>query len=74
MKNRKPVGFAVYESVRLPIYFRPVRIKIKASPQIECINGEARSSNEPSFKTYDSFQIAFYESGRWRTARAPNDL
>jgi len=28
-------------------------------------------SSEPVFKTYDSFQIAFHESGQWRTARAP---
>jgi integrase len=69
MRSRKSVGFAVYESVRLPIYYRPVKVKLKASP--EGANGEARLASEPAVKTYDSFQIAFHESGRWRTARAP---
>jgi len=69
MKSRKSVGFAVYESVRLPIYYRPVKVKLKASPN--GTNGEARLSSEPASKVYDSFQIAFFESGRWRTARAP---
>ena len=46
---------------------------MKAPPRVERINGvngEAHASSDPAFKTYDSFQIAFHESGRWRTARA----
>jgi integrase len=71
MSSRKSVGFAAYESVKLPIYYRPVKVKLKVPVKVEGANGASRSSSEPVFKIYDSFQIAFYESGRWRTARAP---
>jgi hypothetical protein len=67
MRSRKSVGFAVYESVRLPIYYRPVKVKLRGSP--EGANGEERLASGPAFKLYDSFQIAFHESGRWRTAK-----
>jgi integrase len=71
MSSRKSVGFAAYESVRLPIYYRPVKVKLKAPATVEGANDASQSSSEPLFKIYDSFQIAFYESGRWRTARSP---
>lgn len=71
MSSRKSVGFAAYESVKLPIYYRPVKVKLKAPAKVEGANGASRLLSEPVFKIYDSFQIAFYESGRWRTARAP---
>ena len=69
MRSRKSVGFAVYESVKLPLYYRPVKVSLRASP--EGASGEERLASGPAFKLYDSFQIAFHESGRWRTARAP---
>ncbi len=60
----------VYESVKLPIYYRPVKVKLKSPAQIEVADGTSLP-REPMFKTYDSFQIAFYEAGRWRTVRTP---
>jgi len=70
MSSRKAIALAAYESVKLPIYYRPVKVKLKTPPSVEGANGTSLPS-EPVFKTYDSFQIAFYEGGRWRTARAP---
>src|SRR5439155_20133379 len=70
MSSRKAIALAAYESVKLPIYYRPVKVKLKTPTSVEGANGTSLPS-EPVFKTYDSFQIAFYEGGRWRTARAP---
>ena len=70
MSSRRPVGFASWESVKLPIYYCPV--KVKKQP-IANVSGDDRASSpspDPAFKIYDSYQIAYYEGGAWRTVRA----
>ena len=70
MSSRRPVGFASWESVKLPIYYCPV--KVKKQP-IANVSGDDRASSpspDPAFKIYDSYQIAYYEGGAWRNVRA----
>jgi hypothetical protein len=69
MRSRKAVAFATFESVKLPIYHRPVKVGVKPSTAVPGANGHAILS-EPTVKTYDSYQIAYYEAGRWRSVRA----
>ncbi|SPE56843.1 putative Site-specific recombinase XerC [Verrucomicrobia bacterium] len=70
MSSRRPVGFASWESVKLPIYYCPVKVKRKP---VANASGEGRASSpspDPVFKIYDSYQIAYYEGGAWRNVRA----
>jgi len=70
MSSRRPVGFTSWESVKLPIYYCPVRVK---KQPIANVSGDDRASSpspDPAFKIYDSYQIAYYEGGAWRNVRA----
>ena len=72
MRSRKAVTFATFESVKLPIYRRPIKVGVKPSTAVTAVpgaNGHAILS-EPTVKIYDSYQIAYYEAGRWRSVRA----
>src|SRR3990172_647359 len=69
MRSRKAVAFATFESVKLPIYHRPVKVGVKPSTAVPGANGHD-SLSEPTVKIYDSYQIAYYEAGRWRSVRA----
>jgi len=67
VSNSRPVGFASWDSVKLPIYFCPVKVKLKPSS-----NGAGGNDTplSPRFKIYDSYEIGYYEGGMWRTVRA----
>ena len=70
MSNGKPVGFASWDSVKLPIYFCPVKVKRKRVAKASEGGGVPSPSAEPAFKIYDSYEIGYYEGGAWRTVRA----
>ena len=70
MSNGKPVGFASWDSVKLPIYFCPVKVKRKRVAKASGGSGVPLPSAEPAFKIYDSYEIGYYEGGAWRTVRA----
>lgn len=61
------MGFASWDSVKLPIYFCPVKVKLKPSSNGADGNDTPLS---PRFKIYDSYEIGYYEGGVWRTVRA----
>jgi len=67
VSNSRPVGFASWDSVKLPIYFCPVKVKLKPSSNGAGGNDAPLS---PRFKIYDSYEIGYYEGGVWRTVRA----
>ena len=69
VSNGRPIGFASWDSVKLPIYFCPVKVKLKPASSGSGGNGVV-SSSEPVFKLYDSYEIGYYEGGAWRTVRA----
>jgi site-specific recombinase XerD len=69
MKNRKAIAFATFKSVRLPIYHRPVKVKLGNPANSQSTNAASSPLEEP-IKIYDSYQIAFYEAGKWRSVRA----
>ena len=70
VSNGKPVGFASWDSVKLPIYFCPVKVKRKRVAKASGGGGVPSPSAEPAFKIYDSYEIGYYEGGAWRTVRA----
>ena len=52
VSNRRPVGFASWDSVKLPIYFCPVKVKLKPGSDASGRDGTL-SSPIPSLKVYD---------------------
>jgi hypothetical protein len=69
VSNGRPVGFASWDQVKLPIYFCPVKVKLKQLSN-GCGSNGVISSHEPFFKIYDSYEIGYYEGGVRRTVRA----
>ena len=69
MSNGRPVGFASWDSVKLPIYFCPVKVKLKPPSNGSGGDGVVLPSS-PVFKIYDSYEIGYYDGGVRRTVRA----
>ena len=69
MSNGRPVGFASWDSVKLPIYFCPVKVKLKPPSNGSGGDGVVLPSR-PVFKIYDSYEIGYYDGGVRRTVRA----
>jgi hypothetical protein len=72
VSRRQPVDFASWGSVKLPIYFSP--LKVKAPPEGATGNGAngARALKPvDEVKMYDSFVFYYYEQGTRRKSRGP---
>jgi len=67
VKRRQPVDYASSGSVKLPIYFSPLK------KRLENTNGGAgeRVPGEGRVKVYDSFVIYYYENDRRKKCRFP---
>lgn len=70
MTNGEPVAYASWDSVRLPIYYCPVRVRLKPRNDEAGCGIDSGTEGDTPFKIYPSYQIGYYEGGRWRTARA----
>jgi integrase len=68
VKQRAPVDYASSGSVRLPIYFSPLKKKLPGGGNG---GGAATVPESPRFKIYDSWVIYFYEKGRRKKRRFP---
>jgi integrase len=66
----EPVAYASWDSVKLPIYYCPVRVRLKPGDDAAGGGNDSGAEGNTKFKIYPSYQIGFYEGGRWRTARA----
>jgi hypothetical protein len=69
VKKRAPVAYASSGSVKLPIYYSPLKKKLTVNGNG---NGADHVPPEAPVKVYDSWIIYFYEQGRRRKRRFPS--
>jgi hypothetical protein len=69
VKKRAPVAYASSGSVKLPIYYSPLKKKLTVNGNG---NGADHVPQEAPVKVYDSWIIYFYEQGRRRKRRFPS--
>ena len=67
MSRGEPVDFAFWGSVRLPIYFSPLKTKVR--PEGNGGNGVHVQNPMDAVKIYDSFVFYYYERGMRRKGR-----
>lgn len=69
VKQRSPIAFASSGSVKLPIYYSPLKKKLKGKSD----GPSAERALAPGIKVYDSWVLYFYEKGRRRKRRFPTE-
>ena len=72
MSRRQPVDFGSWGSVKLPIYFSPLKVKVPTEGATgNGGNGARALKSVDAVKTYDSFVFYYYERGTRRKGRGP---